>query len=218
MPTPLHIDFVSDVACPWCAVGVASLERALQNMAGEVEVDVHFEPFELSPHMGPEGQDVTEHLTQKYGSTAEQQAQTRARIASLGAAVGFIFRKEGRGRVWNTFDAHRLLHWAGELGAKQQRELKMALLQAYHGEGRSMADHEVLADTAASVGLDRAQAMEVLESGRYTDAVRARERYFQMRGIQGVPSLIVNDRHLIVGGQPPDVFEQALRKLAAQPG
>ena len=216
MPTPLHIDFVSDVACPWCAVGLAALERAIDKLRGEVEVEIDFQPFELNPQMGPEGQDVGEHLTQKYGSTPEQQAQARAGIAARGAAVGFTFRKEGRGRVWNTFDAHRLLMWAGEQGAKQQRDLKMALLKAYHGEGRSPADHAVLLDVVDSVGLDRKEAQLVLESGRYTNEVREREREFQQLGISAVPSVIVNDRHLIQGGQPPEVFEQALRQLAAQ--
>lgn len=216
MPTPLHIDFVSDVACPWCAVGLAALERAIDKLQGEVEVAIDFQPFELNPQMGPEGQDVGEHLAAKYGSTPEQQAQARAGIAARGAAVGFTFRKEGRGRVWNTFDAHRLLMWAGEQGAKQQRDLKMALLKAYHGEGRSPADHAVLLDVVESVGLDRKQAQDVLQSGRYTNEVRERERQFQQMGISAVPSVIVNDRHLIQGGQPPEVFEQALRQLAAQ--
>lgn len=216
MPTPLHIDFVSDVACPWCAVGLAALERAIDKLQGEVEVAIDFQPFELNPQMGPEGQDVGEHLAAKYGSTPEQQAQARAGIAARGAAVGFTFRKEGRGRVWNTFDAHRLLMWAGEQGAKQQRDLKMALLEAYHGEGRSPADHAVLLDVVESVGLDRKQAQDVLQSGRYTNEVRERERQLQQMGISAVPSVIVNDRHLIQGGQPPEVFEQALRQLAAQ--
>ena len=213
---PLHIDFVSDVACPWCAVGLASLERALDSLKGEVAADLRFQPFELNPQMGPEGQDVTEHLTEKYGSTPEQQAQSRAAIAQRGASVGFTFRAEGRGRVWNTFDAHRLLTWAGEQGAQQQRDLKMALLRAYHGEARQVADPEVLADVAASVGLDRAAALEVLQSGRYADEVRERERHFQELGIHAVPSVIVNNRHLIQGGQPPEVFEQALRQIAAE--
>jgi predicted DsbA family dithiol-disulfide isomerase len=213
---PLHIDFVSDVACPWCAVGLASLERALEKLEGEVAVDLRFQPFELNPQMGPEGQDVTEHLTQKYGSTAEQQAQSRANIAARGAAVGFIFRKEGRGRVWSTFDAHRLLQWAGEQGPKQQRDLKMRLLESYHGEGRSPADPEVLADAAASVGLDRAEAQAILSSDRYAREVRESEQEWQQMGIHAVPSVVINGKHLIQGGQPPEVFEQALRQLAEQ--
>ena len=217
MTQALQIDFVSDIACPWCAVGLASLERALEKIGKDVPVELRFQPFELNPQMGAEGQDVTEHLTQKYGSTPEQQAQARAGIAQRGAAVGFVFRQEGRGRIWNTFDAHRLLVWAGEQGATQQRDLKMALLRAYHGEGRNPSDPQVLAEVAASVGLDRAQAQEVLASGRYAQEVRDQEQHFQGLGIQAVPSVIINNRHLIQGGQPPELFEQALRQLAQQP-
>ncbi|MBC5784918.1 DsbA family oxidoreductase [Ramlibacter sp. USB13] len=212
----LHIDFVSDVACPWCAVGLASLERALQKLDGELAVDVRFQPFELNPQMGPEGQDVAEHIQQKYGATPEQQEKNRAAIADRGAEVGFTFRREGRGRIWNTFDAHRLLAWAGELGARQQRDLKMALLKAYHGEAKNPSDHAVLAEVAASVGLDRKEAELILESDRYANEVREAERHFQQLGIQAVPSVIVNHRHLIQGGQPPEVFEQALRQIAGE--
>jgi predicted DsbA family dithiol-disulfide isomerase len=210
----LQIDFVSDVACPWCAVGLASLESALKKLEGEVSVDLRFQPFELNPQMGPEGEDVTEHLGKKYGSTPEQQAKSREGIAARGAEVGFTFRKEGRGRIWNTFDAHRLLYWAGEQGAQQQRDLKMALLKSYHGEGRNPCDPAVLSEAAAAAGLDRAEAEEVLASGRYTQEVRAREQEWQQMGIQAVPSVVINGRHLIQGGQPPEVFEQALRQLA----
>jgi predicted DsbA family dithiol-disulfide isomerase len=217
MTQTLHIDFVSDVACPWCAVGLASLERALQNLAGEVPVEIRFQPFELNPQMGAEGQDVTEHLTQKYGSTPEQQAQARAGLAQRGAAVGFEFRKEGRGRIWNTFDAHRLLFWAGEQGAQQQRDLKMALLRAYHGEGRNPSDPAVLAEVAESVGLDRKQAEDIVAGDRYAQEVRDAEQHWHSLGISAVPSVVINNRHLIQGGQPPELFEQALRQLAQQP-
>lgn len=216
MARTLQIDFVSDVACPWCAVGLASFERALERLQGEVAVDLRFQPFELNPQMGPEGQDVTEHLTQKYGSTPDQQAQARAGIAARGAAVGFQFRKEGRGRVWNTFDAHRLLLWAAEQGAQAQHDLKMALLKAYHGEGRNPSDPQVLADVAQSVGLDRQEAEAVLASDRYAADVREREQHFQRLGIHAVPSVIINNRHLIQGGQPPELFEQALRQVAQE--
>lgn len=218
MTTPLQIDFVSDVACPWCAVGLASLERALARLDGEVQVRMEFQPFELNPQMPPGGQDITEHLTEKYGSTPEQQAAAREGIRQRGAEVGFEFRKEGRGRIYNTFDAHRLLTWAGERGASFQRDLKMGLLQAYHGEGRSPEDHGVLLDAAQAAGLDRSEAEGVLKSGRYADEVRERERFWQELGNQAVPSVVINRRHLIQGGQPPELFEQALRQLAAQQG
>ena len=149
MSKNLKIDFVSDVTCPWCAVGLGALEIALGQFKGEVTADIHFQPFELNPHMAAEGQDASEHLTEKYGSTPEQQSQIRETIRQRGAEVGFEFKSEGRGRVWNTFDAHRLLHWAEVEGAYgQQPALKKALLKACHGRAENMASHTVLADIA----------------------------------------------------------------------
>jgi predicted DsbA family dithiol-disulfide isomerase len=214
MTQTLKIDFVSDVACPWCAIGLASLETALQRLDGQVRAELHFQPFELNPQMPPGGQDITEHLAQKYGSTPEQQAAAREAIRERGAAVGFEFRKEGRGRIYNTFDAHRLLQWAASQGEGKQHALKKALLAAYHGHGRSPEDHAVLLDAVQEAGLPREEARAVLEQGRYADEVREREQFYQQHGIHAVPSVIVNDRHLIQGGQPPEVFEQALRQLA----
>ena len=214
--TPLKIDFVSDVSCPWCAIGLASLERALERLDGQVRADLHFQPFELNPGMPPGGQDVTEHLTQKYGSTPEQQAAARDAIRERGASVGFGFRKEGRGRVYNTFNAHRLLHWAGLESAQRQHALKKALLKAYFTDGRSPEDLQVLVQAATEAGLDPARARAILGSEEYEAQVREREGYYMEHGIHAVPSVIVNDRHLIQGGQPPEVFEQALRQIAAE--
>jgi predicted DsbA family dithiol-disulfide isomerase len=213
----LKIDFVSDVSCPWCAIGLASLERALERLQPEVRAQLHFQPFELNPSMPKGGQDVTEHLTQKYRSTPEQQAAAREAIRERGAAVGFEFRKEGRSRVYNTFDAHRLLHWAQLEGAQRQHALKKALFKAYFTEGRSPEDHEVLVQAASEAGLDPARAREILASDEYESEVRHREGYYMEHGIHAVPAVIIDDRHLIQGGQPPEVFEQALRQLAAQP-
>ena len=211
----LKIDFVSDVSCPWCAIGLASLERALERLAGDVKPELHFQPFELNPAMPPAGQDITEHLTQKYRTTPGQQAQAREAIRERGAAVGFEFRKEGRGRIYNTFDAHRLLHWAALEGGERQHALKKALLKAYFTEGRSPGDHDVLAQAAAEAGLDAARARQILAGDEFAGEVREREQFYQGQGINAVPAVIVNDRHLIQGGQPPEVFEQALRQIAA---
>jgi predicted DsbA family dithiol-disulfide isomerase len=213
----LKIDFVSDVSCPWCAIGLASLERALERLQPQVRAQLHFQPFELNPSMPKGGQDVTEHLTQKYRSTPEQQAAAREAIRERGAAVGFEFRKEGRSRIYNTFDAHRLLHWAQLEGAQRQHALKKALFKAYFTEGRSPEDHEVLVQAASEAGLDPARAREILASDEYESEVRHREGYYMEHGIHAVPAVIIDDRHLIQGGQPPEVFEQALRQLAAQP-
>ena len=215
-PTKLKIDFVSDVACPWCAIGLASLERAIERVRGEIEAELHFQPFELNPQMPPGGQDVTEHLTQKYGSTPEQQAAAREGIRQRGAAVGFEFHPQGRGRIYNTFDAHRLLHWAGEQSSEKQHALKKALLKAYHGQGRSPEDHAVLLDAAAEAGLDAAEAKAVLDEGRYAAQVREDEQQWLSNGIHAVPSVVLNGKWLVQGGQPPEVFEQALRQAVAE--
>ena len=210
----MKIDFVSDVACPWCAVGLNALERALERVGPELKVDLHFQPFELNPTMPAEGADTVAYLSAKYGITAEQIARNQAAIRERGAAVGFAFG--ARPRVWNTFDAHRLLHWAGLQRDELQRALKHRLLKAYHGEGRNPGAHDVLLELAGEVGLDVAAASEVLESGRYADEVRQAESFWQQAGIHSVPSIVINDRHLIQGGQPPEVFEQALRQIAAE--
>ena len=215
-PLPkLQIDFVSDVACPWCAIGLSSFEQALKSVEGEIAVDLHFQPFELNPTMGAEGADVAEYLIAKYGMSREQLAQNRERIAERGAALGFTFGE--RKQVWNTFDAHRLLYWAGvEGGPGMQHALKKALLQAYHGEGRNPASHEVLLELSAAAGLGVERARAVLQSAEYADEVREAERFWQEAGIDGVPAVVINRRHVVQGGQPPEVFAQALRKIAAE--
>jgi predicted DsbA family dithiol-disulfide isomerase len=214
MNTPqVKIDFVSDVSCPWCAIGLASLETALGKLQGEVQAQLHFQPFELNPAMPAGGQDITEHLTQKYGTSREQQSAAREGIRERGAAVGFEFRKEGRDRIYNTFDAHRLLHWAGLEGADKQLALKKSLFKAYFTDGRSPADHEVLFEAAQRSGLDAARAREILAGDEFAQDVREQEGFYTGHGIHAVPAVIVNDRHLIQGGQPPEVFEQALRQI-----
>jgi predicted DsbA family dithiol-disulfide isomerase len=212
--TPLKIDFVSDIACPWCAVGLGGLEQALERLQGEVQAELHFQPFELNPHMPPGGQDLGEHLTEKYGSTPEQQAQIRQTITERGAEVGFVFNPNGRGRVYNTFDAHRLLHWAEGQGDGAQHALKKALLQAYQGRAECVEDPEVLLASVAAAGLDVAAANAVLQSDAHTAEVRERQQFYTQAGIRSVPAVIINDKHLISGGQPVEVFEQALRRIA----
>ena len=217
MNTPrLKIDFVSDVSCPWCAIGLGGLQQALGRLDGQVAADITFQPFELNPKMGSEGQDIGEHLSEKYGSTPEQQAKIRETIAARGAEVGFSFNPAGRGRIWNTFDAHRLLHWAAEEGAPgQQAALKQALLAACHTRSEAMGHHDVLLACVREVGLDETRARAILASDEFAHAVREREQFYLSHGIHSVPAVIINDRHLISGGQPAAVFEQALRQIAA---
>lgn len=216
----LKIDFVSDVACPWCAVGLGALEQAVANLGDEIKTDIHFQPFQLNPDMPPEGQNIGEHLTQKYGSTAKQQEQTYATIRARGAEVGFDFRMEGRGRTWNTFDCHRLLYWASELGSNAngisiQHRMKKEMLKSYFTEGKNPADRAVLLDMVNRLALDTEKATAILDSDEYSAEVRARQRFYHAHEIHSVPAVIINDRHLISGGQPAAVFENALRQIAA---
>ena len=214
MSVRMKIDFVSDVSCPWCVIGLQSLEAALGKLAGEISPELHFQPFELNPNMALEGQDIVEHIEEKYGSTPEQIERSQEMIRARGAELGFRFDLEKRTRIYNTFDAHRLLHWAEIEG--RQPQLKHALFTAYFTEGLDPSDHEVLVEIAAGVGLDAGRAKQILASDEFADEVREREQLYLNHGIHAVPSIIVNDRHLIQGGQPVEVFEQALRQLAQQ--
>ena len=215
-PIPLKIDFVSDVSCPWCAVGLGALEQALARLDGEVQAELHFRPFELNPQMPPGGQDITEHLTQKYGSTPAQQASIRENIHQRGAEVGFTFRPEGRGRIYNTFDAHRLLHWAALQPGGHQPALKKALLKAYFTDGQSPESHDVLTQAAVAVGLDGEAARHVLASSAHAEEVRTEAAAYRQAGINSVPAIIFNSTYLVSGGQPVEVFEQVLRKIVAE--
>ncbi|TDV39130.1 putative DsbA family dithiol-disulfide isomerase [Paraburkholderia caballeronis] len=212
MTQPLTIDFVSDIACPWCAIGLSSLQLALSRLGGDVDARITLHPFELNPQMRPEGEDIVEYLGKKYGRTPGQIAETQAMIRERGDSVGFEFGP--RTRAYNTFDAHRLLHWAGIEG--KQLPLKLALLRAYHGDGKDPSDHDVLVEAAQPVGLDATAARDVLQSGRYADEVRAEEHEYQAMGIQSVPSIIFNGRYLVTGGQPVEAFEQAIRQILAE--
>ena len=208
---PLRIDFVSDIVCPWCAIGLTALDQALARLPANVDVDFHVRPFDLNPQMAPEGEDIAEHLTRKYGLSPEQLTAARANIQARGAEVGFTFGE--RHRTWNTFDAHRLLHWAGIEGL--QFNLKLVLLQAYHRDGENVSDHATLVRIASSVGLDAERAAAILASDEYADAVRAEEQFFIRSGINSVPAVIIDQQHLISGGQPVEVFERALREIVA---
>lgn len=213
MRTALKIDFVSDVSCPWCIIGLIALQQAIDRIGDAITVDLHMQPFELNPTMPPEGQDVLEHLTQKYGGSAEDMQRNREAIRLRGAQLGFTFSMHKRSRVYNTFDAHRLLHWAEASG--HQLALKHALFDAYFTEGLSPASHDVLIAAARKAGLDGDRAAEILASNRYADDVRAREKFYLEQGIHSVPAVIINDEHLISGGQPVELFEKALRRIAA---
>jgi len=212
----MKIDFVSDVSCPWCIIGLKSLEQAIAKIP-ELQVELHFQPFELNPQMEAEGEEIEAHLTRKYGSSPEQRTQIRETIRQRGEALGFSFTVGARDRIYNTFDAHRLLHWAGEQDPAKQHGLKVALFAAYFTEGKNPGDHGLLVERAGAVGLDADEARAILASDRFAKEVREAEAFYHAQGINSVPAVIINDRHLISGGQPPEIFEQALRQIASTP-
>lgn len=215
MEKTVEIDFVSDVVCPWCAVGFGALEQAIKNLDGQVKVQVRFQPFELNTQMPKGGQDIVEHLTQKYGISAEQVQVNQKNIRERAAAVGFEFHPEGRQRTYNTFNAHRLLHWAlHEIGPDEQYHLKKELLKTYFTLALSVDDPVNLLDAVARAGLDVGRAKEILDSDLFGHEVRESEGHYTSLGITSVPSIIFNKKHLLQGGQPVETFEQAILQLA----
>ncbi len=214
---PLHIDFVSDVACPWCAIGLSGLLIALERVGDALgPISLAFQPFRLNPQMGPEGADVTEYLSQKYGLSHAQVAANQASIRERAATVGFDFNMDKRSRTWNTWEAHRMLHEASLQGPAQALALKRGLLAAYFSQGENPTAPDVLRRCAQAAGLDMARVEQVLATpALHADAVREAEDFWQQAGIRSVPGMVINRQHLISGGQPPDVLEQALRQIAA---
>ncbi len=210
----LRIDFVSDVVCPWCIIGLKSLEAALQRTADIVAPEIHFQPFELNPAMPAEGQNVREHILEKYGASPERSAASRSAIRDAAAEFGFDIQSGPDSRIWNTFDAHRLLHWAETQG--RQADLKLALFAAYFTDGRNVSDAEVLVASAASVGLDAAAARAVLAEGAYAHEVRAAAGFWRDQGINAVPAIIFDRQFAVMGGQPVDAFERVIRKIATR--
>lgn len=217
MKKTIKIDYVSDIACPWCAVGLGSLEQAIKLLDGAANVEIHFQPFELNPDMPPGGQEVIEHLTQKYGMPEEQIRINQANIRERAAEMGFAFHPEGRKHVYNTFDAHRLIHWAGaECGPEAQYRLKKELLGTYFTLAVSLDDQNNMIDAVRRAGLDPVRAQGILSSDTFTAEVRALQAKYASMGITSVPSLIFDDKYLLQGAQPPEAFARALLQLANQ--
>ncbi|NAT22187.1 DsbA family oxidoreductase [Pseudomonas syringae] len=213
MTTALKIDFISDVSCPWCVIGLRALDQALEALGDEVQAQIHFQPFELNPNMPAEGQDIKEHIAEKYGSTPEQIEAIHETIRERGAELGFTFGK-GERRIYNTFDAHRLLHWAEQEG--KQPALKQALFVAYFSELKDPSNHQTLADVAQKVGLDRLRAQAILDSDEFASDVREAEQLWTSRGITSVPTMVFNEQYAVSGGQPVEVFVSAIRQMLSE--
>jgi predicted DsbA family dithiol-disulfide isomerase len=209
----IRVDLVSDIVCPWCIVGFKQFEQALQRLEGELVVDLHWHPFELNPLMPDEGQDLREHIQEKYGSTRERSDAARSRLRELGDSVGFSFNFQDGMRIYNTFRAHQLIRHAEE--HEKQAEMELALFESYFTKGEDVSDVGTLAAVAARVGLDEAEARTALLDGRYAEPVRERQRFWIQNGIQAVPSFVLDRRFLIPGAQDPDVFVAALERVAS---
>ncbi|KAF1053334.1 MAG: hypothetical protein GAK43_01454 [Stenotrophomonas maltophilia] len=214
MRPSLTLDFVSDVVCPWCAVGLAGLLEAVQRTRDSLDVELHIQPFELNADMPIEGEALIAHLQRKYGSSADELQANQSHLRAVGAEVGVHFDLEKRTHIYNTHDAHRLLHWAAEQG--RDLALKQVLLEAYFGAGRNVSEAEVLVELAVRVGLDAVRAREILDSDAYASEVIEQEDFYTSHGIHSVPALIINGRQLISGAQTADYYEQALRQVARQ--
>jgi len=214
MPKPVTIDIVSDITCPWCAIGLRGLEEGLKRAGDAVDATIRFHPFELNPDMPPEGRNMVEHLGERLGASPEQLAASRDALKVKAAELDFVMAQGPESRIYNTFDAHRLLAWAEPSG--RQQALKRALFEAYFSDGQNLGDEEVLLAVIEKAGLDKVEASAVLASDRYADEVRQEEYLWQSRGIQGVPAFIFDGKYLVSGAQTPDTFEQVVRKLAGQ--
>lgn len=211
---PLRIDIVSDVVCPWCIIGYRQLARALDELDGVFDVQVHWQPFELNPNMPTEGQDTREHLAQKYGTSSEQSRQARDRLSALGESLGFKFDYFDGMRIYNTFKAHQLLHWAAEQG--RQTELKMALFEAFFSRRENVGDNAILAEVAQRVGLSDTEAMAVLESARYAQTVREEQARWLDREVHAVPMFFFNDGYPVPGAQEAETFVRILKRIQAR--
>lgn len=208
----VQVDIVSDVMCPWCIIGFRQLEQAL-GMLG-IGAYVRWHPFELNPAMPPEGQNLREHIAEKYGSTPAQSEKNRAHLEALGKELGIVFNFNEDSRIVNTFAAHQLLGWAHRQGL--QHPLKLALFEAHFTEGRDVSDPAVLVDVASRVGLEPGEAETILSSGSQAEETRAHQQFWTSRGISGVPSMIFAGKYLLTGALGTQTYAQMLRKVLSE--
>jgi len=208
---PIRVDIVSDVVCPWCIVGFRQLKNAAD--ASGIGIDVHWHPFELNPQMPETGQDLQEHICEKYGTTVEQNNENRQMLSKLGTELGFSFRYGEHSRMVNTFKAHQLLHWAKLQG--KEHELKLALFTAYFTEQQNVNNSDVLLNVIDSVGLNKDEASAVLNDGRHQSDVRSEQQFWTNQGISGVPAMVFNEKYLVTGAQGSEYYSEFLTKMAA---
>lgn len=215
--TPLRIDIVSDVVCPWCIIGYRQVQMALDMLEQPVAAETWWHPFELNPHMAPEGEDTAEHIARKYGSTPEQSRANRQRLSDIGDSVGFSFNYGEGMRIYNTFKAHKLLTVFGaERGWKAQTALKMALFKAYFQDRRDVSDMAVLAEIAEQQGMDASVAHAWMLDESLTQSVRAEQRQWLDENITGVPAIIFDQKFMVPGAQSAETFADVIGKVLAK--
>ncbi len=206
---PIRVDIVSDVVCPWCVIGYHQLAKAARDT--QTKLDIYWHPFELNPQMAEGGENLREHLAAKYGTTLEGSIKARARLTEMGAALGFTFNYADDMRMYNTFRAHQLINWATEQG--KGHEMKQALFAAFFTHREDVSDMQVLADAAVGIGLNRANALAMLQSGERADGVRQKEEFWIRQGVQGVPAMVFDQRHLVTGAQGEENYARILIHL-----
>lgn len=210
----LQIDIVSDIACPWCAIGYARLEQAMQALEDEFRFTIEWHAFELNPDKASDGEPILQALSRKYGRSVAEMEEAQRNMMTIAEGLGLNFSKMQERYTRNTFDAHRLVKWAGETG--RQTAMKMALFEAYFGRAADISNIGTLVECAESIGLDGAATKEVLASTAYAEEVRADEARYQQDGVSAVPAFIINQRHLISGAQTPDILINAFREIATR--
>ncbi len=211
MKKKITIDIVSDVVCPWCTIGYKRLEKAIVELGVQDRVEIEWQPFELNPQMPAEGQNVQEHLAEKYGSTREQQKESEQYMAKAGAELGFIFEYFDEMRMANTFEAHILLEYAHEFG--KQTELKMRLTTAFFSERKDVSKRDVLKQALLDIGLNAEDALARLDNDKARAEVRTKEDYWKSLGVNSVPTIVFNRKSALTGAQPVDVFKQVLTEM-----
>jgi len=217
MKPTIKIDFISDIGCPWCAVALGTLEQAMEHLKDQAEFEIHFEPFELNPQMMVGGENAIDYLGKKYGLSEQQVKTNQTKIWERAAAAGFNFHPEGRKKIYNTFDAHRLLYWAGhEHGLASQLDLKRELFNTYFCLAADFDKRENLLEAVQRAHLDQSVASKVLEEGLFAKEVKAQEAYYHSQGVNAVPNLILNSKYSLQGAQPLEILEASLKEVIAE--
>lgn len=214
MADKLKIDIVSDVVCPWCTIGYKRLEKAITELGVQDQIEIEWQPFELNPNMPVEGQNVKEHITEKYGSTREQQKESQQHMTEVGEELGFKFDYFDDMRMVNTFNAHILLDYAKDFG--KQTELKMRLTTAFFSERKDVSDKDILKQALLNVGLNADEALARLDNEEIRYEIRNKQDYWKNMGVNSVPTIVFNRKSAVTGAQPVDVFKEVLSELITE--